>query len=115
MAEVADYQWLTDGPFELPNPSDGVDKDLSFSLPSDLSVSTRGVLTYMVKGPNANYTTKINGAPADPMKALTDFRAVQEVVEGLQPTNNNKVQFKYTGAGKITVTDVVIWFQRQGI
>lgn len=100
MAELADYQWLIDDQFTPPAGTNGpVSKDITFPLPADLSISARGVLSFVV-------------APTPPSVLRIRVNGVQEV--GLKPGPNTIVVERSSG-GAIAMSDVVLWFQRIGV
>jgi len=123
MAEIADYQIITKGPFILEE--NNLSKNLSFTLPVSLAPSAGGVLGFVVSkvasgilAPSAvtlDIFANNNKLTSYSLKTGTICSLLETFVGegGNLKTGSNT--FKFTaakGGPPVTITDVVLWFQR---
>jgi len=125
MAEIADYQIITKGPFTLAesNPK----KDLPFDLPVNISTSAGGVLGFVV----ADVSGALFGAAASVTfqilannNKLTEYTLKTGTICSLLETfaggggnlkiGSNTIRFEVTKSNLagLKISDVVLWFQR---
>jgi hypothetical protein len=125
MAEIADYQIITKGPFTL---SDGSpQKDLPFDLPLNISTSAGGVLGFVVADVSAGLfgaATSVSFEIRANDLGLTSYTlktgAICSLLEafsgggGNLKIGSNKLAFKVTKSNlaSLKISDVVLWFQR---
>lgn len=119
MATLADYMALQDKGITL---SKDQETTLKFEFPSNVNLGTedtRLVLTFMMDPSGTaekNYDIDVNDDRVNSFTVShTEPRTVTEVLTGLKFTKSgeNTIQFRMeSGGGSITISDVVLWFQR---
>ena len=119
MATLADYIALQDGSITL---SKDQEKTFEFRLPSNTSLGegdTRFVLSFMIDpsgSANKNYDIDVNDVRVNDFTVShSEPRTVTEVINGTKfaLSGDNTIQFRMeSGSGSITISDVVLWFQR---
>lgn len=125
MAEIADYQIITKGPFTLTesNPK----KDLPFDLPVSISISAGGVLGFVVADVSAGLFGAATSVEFEILAnniSLTKYTLKTGTICGLLETfagaggnlkiGPNTITFKVTKSNLagVKMSDVVLWFQR---
>ena len=125
MAEIADYQIITKGPFTLTetNPQ----KDLSFDLRLNLATSAGGVLGFMVGQVSKGFLgaeTSVSFEVRANNTSLTTYQletgTICSLLEAFSGGGGNliigpnKLTFKVTKSNLagLKISDVVLWFQR---
>ena len=124
MAEIADYQIITKGPFTLTesNPK----KDLPFDLPVSISTSAGGVLGFVVadvSGGLFGAATSVEFEILANNISLTKYTLKTGTICSLLETFSgggslkigaNTTTFKVTKSNLagVKISDVVLWFQR---
>lgn len=123
MAEISDYQIITKGPFTLDE--EHLSRTLPFDLPSNISASAGGILGFVVAkvasgilGPssvtfeifaNSNKLTNYSLKTGTTCSLLETFGGAG----GNLKVGSNSIRFSASKGGPdLTISDVVLWFQR---
>ena len=124
MAEIADYQIITKGPFTLDQ--NVPEKELPFDLPVNISTSAGGVLGFVVdvSGGLFGATVDVGFEILSNNNSLTTYKLKSGTICSLLETfvggggklkiGSNKIKVKLTQSNlaQLKVSDVVLWFQR---
>jgi hypothetical protein len=124
MPRIADYSPVRDLAFTL---APGEHREFSFNLNNDANVGVEGVLVFRMhahSGPSRlGYRVAINGKEVFryPFElAVETCQTINELIDaavlkagGVKVPNPNTIRFDATGnAGRMTISDVVVLFQR---
>ena len=124
MPIIADYHALRDSPFSL-SPNGSTLGSVNFNPPDDIIRSgsvDRPVLCFRVNPSNdaraLQLTVQINGQNTG-VNASTFTGTIRETFLEIVPhsvvgTANNNITFELanTGTGSLSISDIIIWFQR---
>lgn len=125
MAEIADYQIITKGPFSLNENTPK--KNLSFDLPVNISTSAGGVLGFVVADVSAGFlgaATSVSFEIFANNISLTKYTLKTGTICSLLETfvggggnlkiGSNTIRFEVTNSNlaALKISDVVLWFQR---
>ncbi len=123
MPVISDYHAITDGSFVL-SPDGSRSESINFNPPNDIKRDNnidRPILCFRVdpsnNANNLQLTVQINGfnIGVSPTLSGTVSRTYLEIVRhGIVDTGNNNITFEIanTGTGSLTISDVIVWFQR---
>ena len=120
---LADYKVLRDGPIDLNN---GKEDALELIFPSGLvnnDNASRPVLSFRaVGGAWSEGTVRVSIDDQGDIHKVIDAKVppgetieFKEVITGhhVNGEGDNSVRFRHIAGGQVTVSDVVIWFQRR--
>jgi hypothetical protein len=114
MPTIADYAIITDGFVTLPKANGDIDQDFTFDAPA-VSIGSRSVLAFRVN-PDINTELKmeLNGQRIleQPFDANPQ-RSWHEVLPAnlLKASGNTLTVSRSGGSGKVTVSNLVLFFQ----
>lgn len=118
MPTVADYLILRDAPFTLATGGD-IDRQFDFSLDSDVRLNQSMILQFfVVSSQNASslaFRSTVNGSGVRTIDVNGNFFCtVHEAFPGsVARQGQNQYAVSITsGTGRVEISDVVIWFQR---
>ena len=118
MPRIADYSTIKDLGFEIGTGGD-IDRTFFFTLPSDASVTSNSILAYVIDTigsiKNLKLRVTVNKKKAQELTLNSHhLMTLHEIMGGdyLQ-VGQNEIRFHiYSGSGKLKLSDVVLWWQR---
>lgn len=114
MARISDYSVIQDSKFTLQVGGD-IDREFSFSLPSDAHLGSRSILAFMVypTGNQVSFNVSVNNSNQVSFTlGNSGLNTIHEVISAnLLKHGNNRIKFVVTN-GKMTFADAVLWWQR---
>ena len=118
MAEVTDYCIVRDGPFTLETGGD-IDATHSCNAGSAVLPNRKSILQFFyvssTNASNLSFRLRINGTTIRTINVNgNSFGTVHEVVSsGVLKTGNNEVESRIVGGtGAVTISDIVLFVQR---
>ncbi len=125
MARVADYGIVTAGSFSIGSKGSTQSKVFHKALPSNLNRRSRSVLSYVIRNVNVGDVFKVQVRINDVVVENLSYddvqfgmdRTLHNAIGGniLKPGAKNNITFyvksEVAPGGKVTFSDVVIWFQ----